>query len=73
MTASSSLHDLILITHEEYISLKQQTKKPDACEKQKQHSNMGQNTGYPNQKNMEVSELSQRLSEDALVAQLNLN
>ena len=77
MTASSSLRDLILITHEEYISLKQQAKKPDACEKQKQHilSNMGQDTGCLNRKEkyMEGSEPSQRLSEDALVAQLNLN
>ena len=77
MTASSSLRDLILITHEEYISLKQQAKKPDAYEKQKQHilSNMGQDTGYLNQKEkyMEVSAPSQRLSEDALVAQLNIN
>ena len=70
MTASSSLRDPILIAHEEYISLKQQAKKPDACEKQKQHvlSKKGQDTGYLNRKEkyMEVSEPSQRLSEDAL-------
>ena len=77
MTASSSLRDLILITHEEYISLKQQAKNPDAREKQKQQilSNMGRDTGYLRQEDnyMEVSEPLQRSSEDALVAQLNLN
>ena len=77
MTASSSLRDLILITHEEYISLKQQVKKPDAREKQKQHilSNLGQDTDYLHrqEKDMDVSEPSKQSSEDALVAQLNLN
>ena len=77
MTASSSLRDPILITHEEYISLKQQAKNPDAREKQKQQilSNMGRDTGYLRQEDnyMEVSEPLQRSSEDALVAQLNLN
>ena len=76
MTASSSLRDLILITHEEYISLKQQVKKPDAREKQKQHilSNLGQDTDYLHrqEKDMDVSEPSKQSSEDALVAQLNL-
>ena len=77
MTASSSLRDLILITHEEFISLKQQVKKPDAREKQKQHilSNLGQDTDYLHrqEKDMDVSEPSKQSSEDALVAQLNLN
>ena len=37
MESNSSLRDLILITHEEYNSLKRQGKSPDAREKQKEH------------------------------------
>ena len=76
MTAISSLRNLILITHEEYISLKQQAKKPDAREKQKQQilSNVGQDPQHVHQEqNMNVSEPVKQLSEEALVAQLNLN
>ena len=77
MTAISSVRNLILITHEEYISLKQQAKKPDAREKQKQQilSNVSQHTQHVHQEqnNMNVFEPVQQLSEEALVAQLNLN
>ena len=51
--ASSSLRDVILITHEENISLKQQAKNLDARGKRKQHilSNMGRDTCYLRRKN----------------------
>lgn len=78
MTAISSLRDLILITHEEYISLKQQAKKPDAREKQKQQilSNASQDHNIvraDGETDSTVSERPQTLSEQGLVAQLNLN
>ena len=77
MTAISSLRNLILITHYEDIYLIQQAKKPDAREKRKQQilSNVSQDTQHVHQEqnNMNVSEPVQQLSEEALVAQLNLN
>ena len=79
MVSNSSLRDLILITHEEYISLKKQEKTPDACEKQKQQllSKFGatQSNVEPveNEEHFKIFNTAKELPEDTLVAQLNLN
>ena len=79
MESNSSLRDLILITHEEYISLKRQEKTPDAREKQKQHllskfAEATQTNFEPIEENQfKTINTAKELPEDSLVAQLNLN
>ena len=79
MESNSSLRDLILITHEEYISLKRQEKTPDAREKQKQHllskfAEATQTNFEPIEENQfKTIDTAKELPEDSLVAQLNLN
>ena len=79
MASNSSLRDLILITHEEYISLKRQEKSTDAREKQKQHllskfAEATQTNFEPIEDNqIKTFNTTKELPEDSLVAQLNLN
>ena len=79
MESNSGLRDLILITHEEYISLKRQEKTPDAREKQKQHllskfAEATQTNFEPIEENQfKTINTAKELPEDSLVAQLNLN
>ena len=78
MVSNSSLHDLILITHEEYISLKRQEKTPDAREKQKQQLlskfEVTESKVEPvEEEHFKTFNTAKELPEDTLVAQLNLN
>ena len=79
MASNSSLRDIMLITHEEYISLKRQEKSTDAREKQKQHllskfAEATQTNFEPIEDNqIKTYNTTKELPEDSLVAQLNLN
>ena len=79
MESNSSLRDLILITHEEYISIKRQEKTPDAREKQKQHllSKFAEatqtNFGPIEENQFKTIKTAKELPEDSIVAQLNLS
>ena len=78
MVSNSSLRDLILITHEEYISLKRQEKTPDAREKQKQQLlskfEVTESKVEPvEEEHFKTFNTAKELPEDTLVAQLNLN
>lgn len=80
MVANGSLRDLILITHDEYISLKKQEKKFDAREKQKQQI-LSKLEEFPTSlfqpsipEDQRVYPRGENLTPDqSLVAQLNLN
>ena len=78
MVSNSSLRDLILITHEEYISLKRHEKTPDAREKQKQQLlskfEVTESKVEPvEEEHFKTFNTAKELPEDTLVAQLNLN
>ena len=78
MVSNGSLRDLVLITHDEYISLKKQEKKLDGPEKQKHQilSNVAEFPPTIDQSSVEekkVSEVEQAIPEQTVVAQLNLN
>ena len=78
MVSNGSLRDLVLITHDEYISLKKQEKKLDGPEKQKHQilSNVVEFPATIDQSSVEekkVSEVEQAIPEQTVVAQLNLN
>ena len=72
------MRDLILITHEEYISLERQEKTPDAREKQKQQLlskfEVTESKVEPvEEEHFKTFNTAKELPEDTLVAQLNLN
>ena len=78
MVSNCTLRDLILITHEEYISLKRQEKTPDAREKQKQQLlskfEVTESKVEPvEEEHFKTFNTAKELPEDTLVAQLNLN
>ena len=78
MVSNSSLRDLIVIIHEEHISLKRQEKTPDAREKQKQQLlskfEVTESKVEPvEEEHFKTFNTAKELPEDTLVAQLNLN
>ena len=78
MVSNGSLRDLVLITHDEYISLKKQEKKLDGPEKQKHQilSNVVEFPATIDQSSVEekkMHEVEKAIPEQTVLAQLNLN